>query len=159
MSEDKRAVYDPTDVQLEHLGNFHPEMLSADDLSSPELVTLIIASWRVSLHEVKVLKNQNQDLRAKLENAYEEKADLRVELAKTQSDSENKSRTGWIEIPVSFISGFAINVLSSNPSNGVGWFMLLMSLLILLALRMGDIKSMLISKVAEGDAGGGKDGK
>ena len=47
----------------------------------------------------------------------------------------------WLEIPISIASGFAINMLTNEPTNGVGWFLLIISLILLVLLRFSDIRN------------------
>jgi hypothetical protein len=139
--EGKSVVYDPdpTDMQLQYYDSIRPETLNAADLSNPAQVTVLLANWRVSLLEVKLLKSQNLECKTENSKLRDDVANLRVELAESRATSSSKSKYTYLEIPISMLSGYAINLLSNNIGNGIGWFILSISIVVLLFLRGDDL--------------------
>jgi hypothetical protein len=133
MADQKLMVFDPdpTDMQMTALGQLNLENLQASDLCTPEAVVLLVHIQRVALAELKVSKTSEKRLACEKDQLQEEKGNLRVDVAKLQSSIN----TTWLEIPISLLTGFAINMLSSDKANVVGWFMLVMGLLMLAFLR------------------------
>jgi hypothetical protein len=82
---------------------------------------------RVTLAQLK--SSQGNEMRLQLEKGelQKDREDLRIGVAKLQSGA----RATLLEIPISVLSGFAINMLSTNPKDGVGWFMFIISLVML----------------------------
>lgn len=150
MAEEKAIVFDPdpTDMQLSAWEQINVGKLQATDLCSPEAVQLLIHMQRVALAQLKTTKASETRLALEKGQLQEDREDLRVEVATLQSGV----RTTWLEIPMSVLSGFAINMLSANPKDGVGWFILVLSLLMLVFLRGGQAKSALVNALKKSKA-------
>ena len=139
MDEEETMVFDPdpTDMQMNAWEGINVDTLRAKDLCSPEAVQLLIHMQKVTLAQLKSTKASETRLGLEKDHLQEVRGDLRVEIATLQSGV----RMTWLEIPVSMLGGFAINMLSSNLEDGLGWFMLILSLFILVFLRGGQAKS------------------
>ncbi len=133
MSEE--TVYDPTEVQLKTLDGLGLEGLKLTDLAKPQVVQILIQQQVVLLTEVKAYKNDLAKLRDDNTKLRDDREGTRIELAQSR-ERENLS---WTEIPISFLGGFAINMLTADPKNGLGWALLILSLCILVFLRMSHI--------------------
>lgn len=150
MHKENVIVFDPdsTDLQLNALEQINIDKLQATDLCSPEAVQLLIHMHRVALAQLKAARASEARLVLEKEKLQQDRENLRIDVATLQ----NGFHLTWLEIPMSVFSGFAINMLSSKPNEGVGWFMLILSLLMLLFLRGGQAKSALsdaIKKIKE----------
>ncbi|MET0648637.1 MAG: hypothetical protein ABW208_18655 [Pyrinomonadaceae bacterium] len=132
------TVYDATEIQLKQLGEVLTDSLTLDDLASPEKVQLLLQRELVHLTEIKAFKGELAALRGANTSLIEERENLRIQLAKVGQ----REALSWIEIPISILSGFAINMLTSDFKNGLGWVLLLLSLLMLLFLRLPQIIAM-----------------
>lgn len=141
MAEDKVIVFDPdpTDIQITAWEKIDVEKLKAEDLCSPEAIQLLIHMHRVALTQLKITKASEAQLAQEKEQLRNDREELRVKMATLQSSD----RTIWFEIPMSILSGFAINMLSINPKDGVGWLILIVNLTMLLFLRGRQAKSAL----------------
>jgi hypothetical protein len=131
MSETTETVYDSTEIQLQALKESITKRLKPEDLTRPEVVQLILEREIVTLTELKTYKDDNMGL-------LEQRENLRIELAK----SEQREVITWIEVPISFLGGFAINLLTDNLRSGLGWILLVLSISILLILRLPHIASL-----------------
>lgn len=147
MSDEKPVIFDPdpTDIQMTALGQINLDTLQAADLCTPEAVGLLIHIQRVTVAQLKSSKSSEIRLARENDQLREEKGDLLVEIAKLQSGVH----AGWLEIPISLLTGFAINMLSSSPTNSVGWFMLTVGLLMLAFLRGGHAKSAILKAIGK----------
>jgi len=139
MDEENTIVFDPdpTDMQMNAWERINVDTLQAKDLCTPEAIQLLIHMQKVTLAQLKSTKASETRLALEKDHLQEVRGDLRVEVATLQSGV----RMTWLEIPVSMISGFAINMLSSNLKDGLGWFMLILSLFMLVFLRGNQAKS------------------
>jgi hypothetical protein len=148
MTDEKPMVFDPdpTDIQMTALGQINLENLQASDLCTPEAVGLLVHIQRVTLAQLKSSKTSESRLALDKDKLQEEKGDLRVQIAKLQSNVH----ASWLEIPISLLTGFAINMLSSSPANTdktVGWFMLVVGLFMLAFLRGGRAISAVLKAI------------
>ena len=139
MTDNHEITFDPTDRQLETIGNLDKGDVSIDDLCNPAVVRLLIDQQSANLYEIKALKQESTILRNKFDSLRNAKEELRVRYAESKSDPGVEISA----IVTSFIGGFAINKLSADTSDGLGWFLLLLSLVILGLLKYEIIKSVL----------------
>ena len=131
------TVYDSTDIQLRSLGDMVTAKLTPDNLAKPEIVQLIIERHMITLTDLKNVKSEVTELRGSVKQLTEERESLRIDLAK----SEQRQSILWLEIPVGFLSGFAINMLTTNFASGLGWALLVVSLVMLLFLRFPQLQA------------------
>jgi hypothetical protein len=132
------TVYDPTDVQLNHLRDRMTEKLSATDLARPEIVQLINEQQEALLIELKITKAELMELRSENRKLTETRENLRVQIAKI----EQHQTILWLEIPLSVIGAFSVNMLTNDLKDMMGWFLLLISLMMLLFLRLGKVETI-----------------
>jgi hypothetical protein len=147
----EETVYDPTEVQLKTLDSLGLESLKLTDLAKPQVVQLLIQQQLVLLTEVKAHKNDLTKLRDDNMKLRDDREEIRIKLAQSH-EHENLS---WIEIPISFLGGFAINILATDPKNGLGWTLLILSLCMLVFLRISNIASV-VEKVTRKDKSNAK---
>lgn len=141
------TVYDATLLQLQSVNSVTTQELSLEDFSKPEVVAMLIERQKFTLTELKATQGNLIKTQADLELSKTEISNLKVKLAK----SDQRRTNLWLEIPVSFLSGFAINMLTTNFSNGVGWFLLVLSLVMLLFLRFPKVLESLNGNDKESD--------
>jgi hypothetical protein len=139
LRSEPETVYDATDVQIKAVEEIVKERLRIADLTSPEVVQVILQREMVSLTDLKASKKEISELRKSNSELLSDRENLRIELAK----SGQRESVSWIEIPIGVLSGFAINILTGNFRDGLGWVLLIMSLVILLFLRMPQLKQVL----------------
>ncbi|HEU0143162.1 MAG TPA: hypothetical protein VFQ47_00095 [Nitrososphaera sp.] len=130
--EKTEIVYDSTDIQLRSLGDMVAGKLTLDDLAKPEVVQIILERHMITLTDLKNIKGEVGELRDTVKHLTEDREKLRIDLAK----AEQRQTILWLEIPISFLSGFAINMLTTNPAIGIGWALLIISLIMLVFLRI-----------------------
>lgn len=136
MSEEKSITYDPstsdpTEAQLESIGKMGFDDLSAEDLATPELVKFLLLNQRNLLLQYKEASKEIEKLKEQKGGLLEIKETLNVDLAKKEAYKE----IAWLEILISVVSGFAINMLVIDTSDGTGWIMLILSVSMLLITR------------------------
>lgn len=137
MSETER-VYDSIDLQLMALRETSDKNLNPADLATPEMVHFILQREVVHLTELKAQKTEIADLRNANSRLKGDRESLRIAVAQ----SGERETFSWIEIPVSILSGFAINKLTSDPKDGFGWVLLIMTIIILLFLRLPQLRQL-----------------
>jgi len=136
--EKVETVYDPTEVQLRALDEIASKKLNPTDLATPELVQQILERQYLILAELKLRKDELVKARAENDYLRGERESLRIALAK----SEQRTAVLWLEIPIGIMSGFAINLLTNDPKNSTGWVLLILCAIMLLYLRMPQIKAV-----------------
>jgi hypothetical protein len=139
LNDDKTVIYDPNplDLELEIFGSFSSGNMDLKDLAKPEVVRFLVHNQRISLAKLKQSEKQIDSLQKQNSELIEHRENLRIQLAKRQE----WDKATWLEIPISILSGFAINMLATNSSNGTGWLLLVMSLLMLIFLRVANLKN------------------
>lgn len=133
MNRNTSVVYDPdpTDMQMHALENMGLGDLQLSDISDPNIVKLFVFNQQVTLAQLKASKAKATGLLGESMKLRQDREDLRIELARLQE----QVKTSWLEIPISVGSGFAINMLTNNIGDGLGWFLLVISLMMLVFLR------------------------
>ena len=137
MNRDTPDVYDPNpmDMQMHALDSIGLDDLQLSDISDPNTVKLFVFNQRVTLAQLKASEARAAGLLGEGMKLRQDREDLRVEIARLQE----QVKTSWLEIPISVGSGFAINMLTNNIRDGFGWFLLVISLTMLVFLRGIDI--------------------
>lgn len=131
------TVYDSTEIQLMAIERaLEKKNLKLADLTTPEHVHLILEREKVHLTQLKENRAEITELRNAVTRLRRQREELRIDLAK----SGQRERYSWIEIPLGMVSGFAINILTSDPKSTLGWFLLLISLLIITFLRISHLR-------------------
>ncbi len=123
----KNIVYDPTDIQIDSYGKSSFMDMDVEELSNPKSVKLLLYQHFLNLHELKATKS---DLaKNKLENDLlkNEREELKIKLA----GFNHSVGVDIASIFISFLGGFAVNLLTNDWSNGLGWviFVLCVSIL------------------------------
>ena len=145
MEKKPSTVYDPTGVQLEYLDKLlEAEQTSVDDLAqSPAAIKLLLRQQNAYLYQLKAYEGKIGELRSANSLLQREREELRVELARLQE----RHAGSLIEIPISIVSGFAINMLTDNIASGEGWLLLVLSLGLLLFVRRTQIANIFQKRV------------
>lgn len=132
--QERQLAYDPSpdpiSMELEGWSGFDLKGLNAEDLTaSPVVIKLLISNQQLTLARLRKAENLIETLR-------DDKENLRVDLAR----SESKSSIILVEIPVGFMGGIGVNMLTSSPANPIiGGLLIGCASLILLVLRFGDV--------------------
>lgn len=134
---DPEAVQEPADAQLQSLEQFGLGDLDPNKLATPEIVKLLIQNQRISILQYKSAKKKLDEVEQEKEDLVNLRESLRVKLAK----KETVNSLIWLEIPISILSGFSINMLVSDYTEGLAWFLLILSLVMLVIIRIGNFKS------------------
>ena len=128
----KITTYDPTnptDAQLENLISLQNSDFNADDLLNPGVVQMLLQQHGFSLMKVKSLEKDLSSLQKKNNELRDDRETLRIRIAKSRTDS----RVQLAQILISVLGGFAINMLTTDWTNGLGWVLLLLSISIVIA--------------------------
>jgi hypothetical protein len=133
------TVYDSTDMQLQSLVDMTSGKLTTKDLAKQETVQILITNHAITLTELKSSKAELIELKNAHEKLKDDNSNLRINAAKLEQRQSNL----WLEIPISILSGFAINILTNNFSSGLGWTLLVLSLVILIFIRIPYLKNSL----------------
>ena len=136
-------IYDPTDKQLEALGNFPVMALDFTAPVDPQIVNLIIQQNRISLYELKVSKSDVNSLREIINQQKDIIENLRIKLA----ESKSNDILSWAEIFISLLGVFAINRLTTS-FDIIGLVTLIFCVVILVIFRSSKI-SLILNKKTE----------
>src|ERR1051326_256962 len=129
--EKTETVYDSTEMQLRDLTDLTGEKLTTADLATPQIVQLLLAQQMRSLADLKAAKAEATELRQSITQVTNENTQLRVDLAA----STERRKVLLLEIPIGFLSGFAINMLTASKfTDPVGWILLMLSVVMLFML-------------------------
>jgi hypothetical protein len=144
------TVYDSTEMQLESLTEMVSGKFTLEDLARPEIVVrLILERNVVNLTDLKTVRSEVTELRDTVSNLTQERENLRIDLVK----SRQRQSILWLEIPLSFLSAFAVNMLTATPPNRLGWALLIVCLMMLLFLRLPELRTsitqLLVSRKEE----------
>lgn len=132
-------VYDPTDLQINWVRSLSTEELTVSDLAKkPEAIELLLRQHTVILYDLKSCQGNLTECRNTNEELKNVREKLRVELAALHE----RANVSLIEIPISMASGFAINILTSNPASILGLALLILSLFMLVFLRWPQVISL-----------------
>lgn len=133
----KTGTFDPgpTDAEMRLLEKLGSEGVNIEDLSNPAVAQFLIHNYKVNLIELKQAQGANEYLQNDNSALRNEREELRIKVAILES----RMNSNWLEIPVSIISGFSINLLTNNPGDEMGWVLLIISLIILLFIRGEDL--------------------
>jgi hypothetical protein len=121
-SVSEENVYDPLDYQMREVNKILGDTeVTVESLSKrPEAIQLLLGRYNALLIEQKGIKSDYKEINTKREN-------LRVDNARLRE----KSTLTIIEIPISLLGGFALNRLATNISDSLGWFGLIITVMLL----------------------------
>ena len=111
--------------------------MDAEELSNPQSVKMLLYQHFLNLHELKAAKS---DLATnKLENDLlkNDREELRIKLA----GFNHNIGVDMASIFISFLGGFAINLLTDDWSNGLGWVIFVLCVAILFFFKYPLISS------------------
>jgi hypothetical protein len=135
-------------MQLRELTELRGEKLKPSDLATPQVVQLLLAQQMRSLADLKAARAETVDLREGLQQITNDHTQLKVKLAK----STERQKVLVLEIPIGFLSGFAINMLTTSKFvDPVGWVLLILSIVMLLMLFASQRIRMLFDKKESGN--------
>ena len=137
MNPDNPVVYDPspTDIELQAWENIGVEKMDISELAKPEVVQLLVHSLRMNLSKLKASENEIRNLRNDNTNLREERENLKIKIAKFQE----RIKSTWLQIPISLLGGFALNILVKDFKDGIGWILLIFCFIMLVFLRGSDV--------------------
>jgi hypothetical protein len=140
----KDVVYnpnDPTDAQIQDLDKLlrDEELSVADLVKRPEAIQLLLRQNNIQLIEQKSIKVELAELKSVNEGLREDREQLRIDVAILKE----RDTVTLMEIPISIVSGFAINLIVADYSSSIGWLLLLLSLSLLLFIRRGQIEKVI----------------
>jgi len=141
VSQDESVTYDPspsvdpTEAQLKSIGQMGID-LDAGDLASPEMTKFLLQNHRTSLLQYREAKKEVEKLREEKDDLVSLRESLNVKLARKEAYEE----ITWLEIPVSILSGFAINMLVTDIKDGFGWLLIVLSIVMLFLVRLRSIE-------------------
>jgi len=138
----KNIIYDPTDLQIDSYKKINLFDMDIEELSNPQAVRMIIYQHIINLHELKVTKTKLDNKEIELENVKKERENLKVNLA----GLEQSVGIDLARIAISFLGGFAINMLTKNWKDGLGWVIFIICIVVILILKLPLISKRLTSK-------------
>ena len=116
--------------------------MDLEELSNPHVVKMLLHQHLLNLHQLKATKNDLSEKQIELNTLKKDREDLRIELA-----SLNQSvGVDMASIFISFLGGFAINLLTTDWSNGLGWVIFSLCLVILFFFKYPLISTSILRK-------------
>jgi hypothetical protein len=134
MPKRSETLYDltnSTDLQLKRIESVDLSSPSVDDWAKPEMVAVLLERHHLTLTDLKQLKGANAELETRFATANDQITELRINLARAQE----RQNIFWLEIPLGALLGFAINMLTQDDPPLLGWFLLAISIVMLLFIR------------------------
>lgn len=123
----KNIVYDPTDIQIDSFEKISVTDMDLEEMTNPQVVKMVLHQHLLSLHQLKATKRDLREKQLELETLKTDREDLRVALAGLNQNVY----IDMASIFISFLGGFAINLLTADWSNGLGWVIFLLCIVIL----------------------------
>ncbi|WP_448872395.1 hypothetical protein [Desulfobulbus propionicus] len=136
--EKEDIVFDPTDLQIDSYGKFSIGDIDVAELTNEQSVKMLIYQHLLNLHELKSTKRELIECKKQVDKLKDEREELRIKLA----SSASSLGADIASIFVSFLGGFAINMLTSNWSSGLGWAIFLLCISIVLSFKFHSIASV-----------------
>lgn len=129
---------DSTELQLQSIdGLLDVTTQSLEDFAKPEMVAILLERHRITLIDLKGAKTKIAELEMTVERQNGESRKLEIDLARSSERSSNM----WLEIPLSILSGFAINLLTTEHPPTYAWVTLAVCVVILIYIRIPTIIS------------------
>ena len=138
----KNISYDPTDIQIDSFKKISITDMDLEELSDPHVVKMLLHQHLLNLHQLKATKKDLSEKQIELNTLKKDREDLRIELA-----GLNQSvGVDMASIFISFLGGFAINLLTTDWSNGLGWVIFSLCLAILFFFKYPLISTSILRK-------------
>lgn len=136
--EKEDIVFDPTDLQLNSYGKVGLDDIDVTEMTNEQSVKMLLYQHVLNLHELKSAKRDLVDCKKQIEILKETREELRIKLA----SAVNSVGVDIASIFISFLGGFAINMLTSNWSSGIGWVIFLLCLTIVFSFKFPYVSSV-----------------
>lgn len=132
MTEEDRElnVYDPFDVELQHLKMYGFDEIQLD-YTNPSAAKFLSHQLTVRLLELRETKLAIDSLRSNNQSIRDNVEDLRV----LNAHLTEKNRFSWLEFPAGILCGIAGNLITSNKSDYFAWFLLTLGIFIFFIIR------------------------
>lgn len=123
--------YDPTEMQFHAWDAVGLQALTEADLARPEAVKLLLTFHRLTAAHLMASEKKCAAVASDNRTLRSQRETLRINNARLESQSHYT----WVEIPISILTGFAVNILTRDYHDGLGWALLVTNIAILLFLR------------------------
>jgi hypothetical protein len=135
------VTYDPINYRYsEIISILGEDQLSVAKLAdNPVAIQLLIRQNMHILVDLGAAKAESTGLNATLEGLRVERESLLLQTTQLRE----RDNVSLLEIPISLMGGFAINMLTDSPNNGVGWALLMLSVVCLLLIRSKQIAQLM----------------
>lgn len=136
--EKEDIIFDPTDIQIDSYGKFNLGDLDVEEMTNEQSVKMLLYQHVLSLHELKSAKKELAEFKNKVEDLKDDREKLRIQLASAVTGAG----TDIASVFVSFLGGFAINMLTSDWSSGMGWVIFIMCITIIFFFKYPSLTSV-----------------
>lgn len=134
----EKIEYDPTDYQLDSYGKFGLSDMDISEMANEQSVKMLLHQSFVNLHELKATKNELIISRKQVESLQGKRENLRVSLAKAKADAG----VDIASILMSLLGGFAINLLTTDWSDSLGWVIFIICIATVITFKASSIFSI-----------------
>ena len=134
MNKNEPEVVDPDNRQLQALQEAGADTLAKEDLADPAGGRVLQWLFVTTLTQHTALKKELAFVRQENSQLRDDREGLRTKIATLQE----RLHASLLEIPIGVLTGFSINMLTSEPKNNLAWCMLVVSVLSLILLRARD---------------------
>lgn len=138
----KNIIYDPTDIQINSHGKISLSDMDVEEMSNPQSVKMLLYQHLLSLHELKATKNDLTLNKLENESLKKDREELKIKLA----GLGHNIGVDIASIFISLLGGFAINLLTMDWSNGLGWVIFVLCMTILFFFKYPIISSTVLEK-------------
>jgi hypothetical protein len=128
--------YDPTDMRIASVAKFGLNDIDITEITNESSVRLILDQHLGNLYDLKATKEDLVKSKGELSSLRLERESLRVQLA----ESASSAGVDLASILVSLLGGFAINMLTTDRSNALGWVILILCVAIILVFKVQVLK-------------------
>lgn len=128
---------DPTEMQLGVFQGIGTDDIEPSDLCNPEAVKFLVFQQRLAVVQARSTQKRLDEVSDDNRQLRQQREDLRIELARRSG----RANLTWIEIPLAVLMGFSINILANDHKNGLGWWLLVISVAMLCMVRSSEIAS------------------
>jgi len=143
----ENIVYDPTDIQIDSIETISFDIFDIEELSNPHVVKMLLYQHFLNLHQLKATKKELSEKHIEINQLKKELESLRIKLAGLNQNVG----VDMASIFISFLGGFAINLLTTDWSNGLGWVIFSLCLAILFFFKYPLISTSIQRKMNSGE--------